>query len=999
MTPRLIPTFLTTLAVLAGTSPSLAADVSAILPIPRVEAGGHTSYIKKLAVDRAGKLVLTVSDDKTARLWQASSGRLLRVLRVPIREGHEGQLYAGALSADGRVAAVAGYTGFFERGQSSVYFFDTTTGILALRLTDLSDAAIDNLAFSDDGRFLAVCLADGRGVQIFDLQRQALIARHDELHDKIIGADFSSGGDLVVTTLDGKVWGLRDEDRFGKALMRPTAGKVPMHVQFAPDDRELVVGYDGEPGFSILDPKTLDQKYGFTLPVDLKQRGLHVAEWSSDGQYIYAGGETIAGFDAPIYRFGQRGRGGLERVLTSSRRISDIRRLPGGAMAFSSNEPEVGVFEANLRVRWRNRTQTMDLRRMAADFRLSRTGNAVAFGAAGGAGMFVFDVLAPADSALTRASSAPPGVNAIGRDAAGWQVDTRNDGELLSINGIDVALEYRESVRNWAAVPRAATLVVGTSWSLRMFDRAGKQKWVTPLSAEVNVTAVSEDGLNVVVALSDGTIRWYRVADGREILALFANRNGQDWIAWIPAGYYMSSISGDNFIGWHVNRGADRDPDFYRAIQFERILFRPDLVQAYFRSRGESAVIVAAGAADSFDIARLDSIAPPRLTIAATAKPQSDGRTLTQVSIKGASPGAAMQDWSLFVNGIPVTASQALGESERQEFVRDVVLPLSGSENQLRVESSNGRALGVAETYVEGASGVEAEQGSLYVVAVGASQFADPGIRDLNYAANDAAQMVQLFEHASLRKRFRSVKTLLLADTAPQLPTRANIVASMGGFLAAARGEDTVIVFLASHGISDKLGNYYFVPADARFSDIRNVQSGVAAATSLLRWDVFVDRLRHTAGRRLLIVDTCSSGAMGGTFDVHSLAKRSMSSSFALMAASRGNEESQEYAKARHGLFTHALMDAIESGFDPNADGTVSLSEAFEYAFDKVQELRNRAVGTQTPQLAAPEFLANMPIGVATTTANDSQPRHPRVAVVIPAKAGTQAPGFPLSRE
>jgi len=948
---------------------TVAADDTGVLPIPRVETGGHTSYIKKLSVDRAGALVLTVSDDKTARLWHAASGRLLRVLRVPIRDGHEGQLYAGALSADGRVAAVAGYTGFFEQGRSDVYFFDTATGVLALRLTNLSDAAIDNLAFSDDNRFLAVCLADGRGVQIFDLQSQALIASHDELRDKIIGADFSSSGDLAVTTLDGKVWGFRDEDRFATALMKPTVGKVPMHVQFAPGDRELVVGYDGEPAFSILDARTFDQKYLFRMPPEIQQRGLHVAEWSSDGAYVYAGGEMNAGFDAPVYRFGQQGRGPMERVLMSTRRISDIRRLPGGAMAFSSNEPEVGVVEGSGRIRWRNRTQTMDLRRMAADFRLSRSGNAVAFGAAGDSGVFVFDVLAPAESALTRSLTAPAGIAPIRREAPGWKVDVSNAGEKLSIDGSDVPLDYRESVRNWAEVPGSAALVVGTSWSLRMLDRRGRQKWVTALSAEVNVTAVSEDGLNVIAALSDGTIRWYRVVDGRELLALFASRNGQDWIAWIPSGYYMSSISGDNFIGWHVNRGADRDPDFYRAVQFERILFRPDLVQAYFREHGEASRTALPRTTESFDIAKLDTIAPPRLTVATSTQPPTstakDTRVLTRVSIKGVSPGTSMQDWSLFLNGIPIEASAQLSERERHEFSREIDLPLSGTENQIRVESSNGRSLGIAETYVDGARGTQPEPGSLYVVAVGASQFADPGIRDLNFAANDATEIVALFEDAGRRKGFKAVRTLLLSDTGPQLPTRANIVGSVGKFLKAARGDATVIVFLASHGISDRQGNYYFVPADARFDDIQGVNSGTVTPASLLRWDVFVDLLRHTAGRRLLIVDTCSSGAMGGTFDVHSLAKRSMSSSFALMAASRGNEESQEYPAARHGLFTHALIEAIKTGFDPNGDGAVSLSESFEYTFDKVQQLRNRAVGTQTPQLAAPEFLANMAVGIA----------------------------------
>jgi uncharacterized caspase-like protein len=171
-----------------------------------------------------------------------------------------------------------------------------------------------------------------------------------------------------------------------------------------------------------------------------------------------------------------------------------------------------------------------------------------------------------------------------------------------------------------------------------------------------------------------------------------------------------------------------------------------------------------------------------------------------------------------------------------------------------------------------------------------------------------------------------------------------------------------VIVFLASHGISDARGNYYFVPADGRRADIDKALRGSPDAPSLTRWDFFVNALSRAAGRRLLIVDTCSSAAMGAGFDVHSLAKRSMSSSFALLAAARGNEESQEYPAARQGLFTYGVLEALRTGFDPNGDRSVSLAEAFEYAFDKVQTLRNRAIGPQTPQLAAPDVLAQMPL-------------------------------------
>lgn len=967
------------IALLAHTVARSAEDAGTA-PIPRVETGGHTSYIKKLAVDRAGTLVLTVSDDKTARLWQAATGRLLHVLRVPIRNAHEGQLYAGALSPDGRVAAVAGYTGFFEAGQSSVYFFDTASGIMALRLLNLSDAAIDNLVFSDDGKFLAVCLADGRGVRIYDLLKQQLVHTHLGTRDKIIGADFAGNGDLAITTLDGTLLRFQAARGFNEVLERPTPGLNPMHVQFSPDDRELAVGYDGEPRFSVFDAKDLREIYTLKLPVEAGQRGLHVVEWSDDGEYIYAGGEMAASYDAPIYRFARRGRGDPQRVLTSTRRISDMRRLPGGAMAFSSGEPEVGVIEPSGRARWRYRSPTMDLRRMAADFRLSASGNSVAFGASGGSGVFVFDVLAPAESALQKAATAPQQLLPPRRDTPGWQIEVSADRERLSINGTGARLDHREEARNWAATPDGSGLVVGTNWSVRMFDRTGKQRWSTALSADVNLTAVTADGASVVAALSDGTIRWFRARDGGELLALFAHRNGQDWIAWIPPGYYMSSVSGDNFIGWHVNRGGDRDPDFYRAIQFERILYRPDLVQAYFKGHGAATALDKADNG-AFDVAKLDSIAPPRLQLTIAEVPHGDGQVLAQVSIKGESRSLPLQDWSLFVNGIPVAASQPLQDSERRSFSRELQVPLSAGLNQLRAESSNGLALGLAERFMESSRELKPSPGVLYVIAIGASDFTDPDVRDLNFAAQDAVAVARLFEQAGGQTGFVSTKTLVLADTASLRATRSNIVRSLQDFLATARGADTVVVFLASHGISDRQGNYYFVPADARNADIKAVQVGAGTAASLLRWDIFVDQLRHTAGRRLLIVDTCSSGAMGGTFDVHSLAKRSLSSNFALLAASRGNEESQELPSARHGLFTHALLEALHSGFDPNADGFVSLSEAFEYTFDKVQTLRNRAVGPQTPQLSAPDVLANMLLARSTAKA-------PQVARLQPGGEG-----------
>jgi len=103
-------------------------------PFPAIEAGMHTAIINRIAVDRAGRWAVTASDDKTARVWDLRTGALLQVLRVPVGEGTEGMLYAVALSPDGELVALGGWT---DPAGTSIYLFDRTSGRLRQRLAGL----------------------------------------------------------------------------------------------------------------------------------------------------------------------------------------------------------------------------------------------------------------------------------------------------------------------------------------------------------------------------------------------------------------------------------------------------------------------------------------------------------------------------------------------------------------------------------------------------------------------------------------------------------------------------------------------------------------------------------------------------------------------------------------------------------------------------------------------------------------------------------------------
>ena len=89
---------------------------------------------------------------------------------------------------------------------------------------------------------------------------------------------------------------------------------------------------------------------------------------------------------------------------------------------------------------------------------------------------------------------------------------------------------------------------------------------------------ISADGKLIVATYADGTIRWHRLNDGAELLALFMHPDGKRWVAWTPQGYYDASAGADDLIGWQVNRGYDQAPDFFPAAQFQQRFNRRDVI-------------------------------------------------------------------------------------------------------------------------------------------------------------------------------------------------------------------------------------------------------------------------------------------------------------------------------------------------------------------------------------------------------------------------------------
>ena len=96
-------------------------------PLLRIDTGRHTAFIHALVLDEKSGKAWSASEDKTIRVWRIADGRLLDTFRVPAGLAAEGQLYALALSPDGRTLAAAGWTCWDVERAACIYLPKTLT--------------------------------------------------------------------------------------------------------------------------------------------------------------------------------------------------------------------------------------------------------------------------------------------------------------------------------------------------------------------------------------------------------------------------------------------------------------------------------------------------------------------------------------------------------------------------------------------------------------------------------------------------------------------------------------------------------------------------------------------------------------------------------------------------------------------------------------------------------------------------------------------------------
>src|SRR5262249_51772140 len=121
-------------------------------PVFNVVADGHTSTVRGVAFGPDGNSLISAGYDKVIRIWDLGSAQTARSIGEHWPQDKAGEIYAIALSPDGKLLAVGGYmdTACPSPACGDIRLYEVASGALQGVLSGHSNIIL-SLAFSADG--------------------------------------------------------------------------------------------------------------------------------------------------------------------------------------------------------------------------------------------------------------------------------------------------------------------------------------------------------------------------------------------------------------------------------------------------------------------------------------------------------------------------------------------------------------------------------------------------------------------------------------------------------------------------------------------------------------------------------------------------------------------------------------------------------------------------------------------------------------------------------
>ncbi|MCH7726254.1 MAG: WD40 repeat domain-containing protein, partial [Planctomycetes bacterium] len=623
-------------------TPVVAADFKTA---PRIilELGGHTGRIWDLMFTPDGRQLVTVSYDKSIRVWDVASGKSIRVLRPPSGFGNEGRLVTAALSADGKLIATAGVG--VSGSKNAVYLISMKTGEIEAVLLGHTKP-INHVAFSPDGKSL-VSAGHDQTARLWDLTTRKTLKTF-EGHSAFINMVSFSADSKYLATASGDantiVWNLST----GKKELTLKHGGNCVDASFSIDNKMIATADNS--GLSLWSMK--GERLGLVKVPQLSA----IQFTHASTKVMFAGGLGFVDVKS----------GAIQRM--SADVMTGVAVSPDGQqIATGTPSGEVILWDITRNRRLRPASRPVKRVGWSAD------------------GKKIFWTHEGRESSLKKSFSLTK--LEFAASLAPKEIEAVKDGPIISQNGITLKIRNdRLAVEVFKGKKKHRNLVVpyfGTGFETISCFTVVKEgqaaignnngeiflfnidtgKLVRKLRGhigEIWSLVPSPDGRYLLSGANDHTLRIWQL-DRQDPLMSFCEADGE-WVAWTPEGFYASSVGGERMITWQVDQGPKKMAKLYYASQFHDTFFQPD-VMAKLLVTGNVEEAVKASATigvlnnqfyDLRDAELFEQFAPPEVKL---VEPAESGTIKTKllklrasVRLVNKSP---LRDVIILVNGRP----------------------------------------------------------------------------------------------------------------------------------------------------------------------------------------------------------------------------------------------------------------------------------------------------------------------------------------------------------
>ncbi len=914
-----------------------------------IDPQAHYGVVNDMAFSASGKYLISVSDDKTIRIWDVEQQQLDRTLRTYADAGAEGAIYALALSPDDRYLAIGGY---FKANEIRIVDLKKSSSIVILKG---HTNVITSIEFSQNGLQLASSDVNGV-VRLWEI---------DYANGQIVGKQ--------STILDGHKAQVYD-------------------LSFSPDGKQLVsASYDGT--------LQLWDLTGTKKPVDMRMHidKVYSCAFTSDGKWIISGGKK-----GKVIKWDNRGvfkkhMASLEEPINDIAIVGDdiIISTSKGYRYSTSNFFDKQVLPVPFSKISASAISTNNLAALAG----GNNGDIVLYDLTTNNPLTIFKNTSknPTKIGISNdgklvfkvdGKSAYKGIN-LADFSYLWEIDQNtnchseqhedNGYSLSAVDKYTLSTGFKGKVemnprvdgrlRSYSIID-GETIAVGGDFSLKLYTRDGLLKGSLK-GFNGAVTSIASANNRIVAICGDQTIRvWNQTS--YELLASLYLAPKLDWICWTPQGYYTASSGGEKYMGWQVDEDVKQMSTFYKSSVFSSKYHKPEIVAqtigvesfAIAKEKLKNEVVEERVADEEKEVIKSAPIVN-WLTPEFISSEQDQPKITIKAIVKSASK---IKTVKILVNGRPSTKTRgvaipkSVGEFDLL-IEQEIILP--NDINEIRIFVSNEDAKMVSEKRVINLLGVDnrgegrslevinySDRPDLYILSVGVSNYKNEEY-NLNYADKDAIAIAEVFSSLGTEV-YKDVNMQQLMN---ENATKAAVLEAFESLSETVKPKDMVLVFIASHGIN-KEGQFYIMPHD---SDLEKITQ------TLLSWEDIASLLGNLPSNVLVFIDACKSGQLGVNVTDYNAdnteAVRQASSDengVVIMAASTGNEPALESTEWEHGAFTLSLLEGLKAGkADIKEDGTIYLRELDFYISERTIELTNNA---QHPTTQKPSTISRLTI-------------------------------------